>query len=246
MKIATLYRKDGKVILETDNDAIAQVATDSPQDVVVMDARQVGRPAALAAPYGQNVPPHGMVAGRIDAAILGRAMVKHQLWEKGDAGLPTVLTDRNGDVVLGMCRVCGQAEAELEDTCPGYKWPEGARALAGEIAAAVFADESGEGCDISAGLFGPAFSALIGRLARQSSIDLGKLLDDHARLKADAERLDWLEDFVRHAYVFGASFDFAKTCEGEPGGYRFMTRHRIDARQPTLRAAIDAAKAVQP
>ena len=66
MKIATLYRKDGKVILETDNDAIAQVATDTPQDVVVMDAyhftgeRQVGRPAALAAPYGQNVPPHGM------------------------------------------------------------------------------------------------------------------------------------------------------------------------------------------
>lgn len=135
MKIATLCRKDGKVILETDNDAIAQVATDTPQDVVVMAAhyftgeRQVGRPAALAAPYGQNVPPHGMVAGRIDAAILGRAMVKHQLWEKGDAGLPTVLTDRNGDVVLGMCRVCGQAEAELEDACPGYKWPEGAVAL---------------------------------------------------------------------------------------------------------------------
>ena len=172
-------------------------------------------------------------------------MVKHQLWEKGDAGLPTVLTDRNGDVVLGMCRVCGQAEAELEDTCPGYKWPEGARALAGEIAAAVFADESGEGCDISAGLFGPAFSALIGRLARQSSIDLGKLLADHARLQADAERLDWLEGFVLHAYMYGATFDFAKPCEGEPGGYRFMTRHRIDARQPTLRAAIDAAKEVR-
>lgn len=130
MKVATLYRKDGKVILETDNDALAQAATDSPQDVVVMDAyermaarhladaRQVGRPAALAAPYGQNVPPHGMVAGRIDAAILGRAMVKHQLWEKGDAGLPTVLTDRNGDVVLGMCRVCGQAEGDLADVCP--------------------------------------------------------------------------------------------------------------------------------
>lgn len=59
MKIATLYRKDGKVILETDNDAIAQVATDSPQDVVVMDARLVGRPPALAAPYGQVKPGRG-------------------------------------------------------------------------------------------------------------------------------------------------------------------------------------------
>lgn len=299
MKIATMYRKDGKVILETDNDAIAQVAADAPQDVVVMDARLVGRPPALAAPYGKEVPPsphadHGRgtpedgpedcdcpcrstpdqgacaaagcgfcanvqpqgIAGpsptleafadRIDAAIRGRAMAEHQLWAKGDPGLPTVLTDRNGDVVLGMCRVCGQAEAELEDTCPGYEWPEGARALAGEIAAAVFADESGEGCDISAGLFGPAFSALIRRLARQSSIDLGEPLADHARLQADAQRLDWLEDFARHAYMYGVSFDWAKPCEGEPGGFRFMTRHRLDARQPTLRAAIDAAKAVQP
>lgn len=74
MKVATLYRKDGKVILETDNDALAQAATDAPQDVVVMDAyermaarfltdaRQAGRPPALAAPYGKDVPPQGMAA----------------------------------------------------------------------------------------------------------------------------------------------------------------------------------------
>lgn len=76
--------------------------------------------------------------------------------------------------------------------------------------------------------------------------DLRALLADHARLQADAERLDWLEGFVRRAYVYGASFDFARSCEGEPGGYRFRARHRLAARQPTLRAAIDAAKAVQP
>lgn len=35
MKIATLYRKDGKIILETDNDALARAATDTPQDVIV-------------------------------------------------------------------------------------------------------------------------------------------------------------------------------------------------------------------
>lgn len=76
--------------------------------------------------------------------------------------------------------------------------------------------------------------------------DLRALLADHEKLQADAERLDWLEDVVRHAYVYGASFGWAKPCEGEPGGFRFMTRHRIDARQPTLRAAIDAAKETQP
>lgn len=76
--------------------------------------------------------------------------------------------------------------------------------------------------------------------------DVGALLADHARLQADADRLDWLEGFVRRAYVYGAGFDFARPCEGESGGFRFMTRHRLDARQSTLRAAIDAAKAVQP
>ena len=75
--------------------------------------------------------------------------------------------------------------------------------------------------------------------------DLRALLADHARLQADAERLDCLEDFVRRTYVYGASFDFAKSCEGDPGGFRFTIRHRLDPRQLTLRAAIDAAKAVQ-
>lgn len=76
--------------------------------------------------------------------------------------------------------------------------------------------------------------------------DVNALLDDHARLQADSARLDWLEGFVRRAYLYGVSFDCTKPCEGGPGGFRFMTRHRIDARQPTIRAAIDAAKEVQP
>lgn len=38
------------------------------------------------------------------------------------------------------------------------------QALAGEVVASVVADEAGEGCDISAGMFGPQFSALIRRI----------------------------------------------------------------------------------
>lgn len=41
------------------------------------------------------------------------------------------------------------------------------QALAGEIAAAVLADENDGGCDISAGLFGPAFSAIIRKIATE-------------------------------------------------------------------------------
>lgn len=82
--------------------------------------------------------------------------------------------------------------------------------------------------------------------AHCSADDVNVLLADHAQLQADAERLHWLEDFVRHAYAYGVSFDWAKASEGDRGGFRFMTRHRLGARQPTLRAAIDAAKAAQP
>lgn len=37
-------------------------------------------------------------------------------------------------------------------------------ALAGEIVAAVLADEQGEGCDLSAGMFGPQMTVLIRRI----------------------------------------------------------------------------------
>lgn len=75
MKIATLYRKDGKVILETDNGAIAQVATDTPQDVVVeqdvspqgiASLRQIATELRT-----RHVADPGAFADRIDAAIRG-------------------------------------------------------------------------------------------------------------------------------------------------------------------------------
>ncbi|MCW0370233.1 hypothetical protein [Xanthomonas sacchari] len=65
-------------------------------------------------------------------------------------------------------------------------------------------------------------------------------------VRRDAERLDWLEGFVRKAYFYGGSFDFAKSSEGERGGYRFMSRARLGQRHSTIREAIDAAMAVPP
>ena len=39
----------------------------------------------------------------------------HDLYKTGDADAPRQIKDRNGEVVLDMCRVCGRAEAELEE-----------------------------------------------------------------------------------------------------------------------------------
>lgn len=41
----------------------------------------------------------------------------HNLWKDGDRGIPEALLDRNGQVVLGMCRICGKAEIELDEEC---------------------------------------------------------------------------------------------------------------------------------
>jgi hypothetical protein len=45
----------------------------------------------------------------------------HNLYSDGDQGVPEQIYDSNGSVVLGLCKVCGQAEAELEPYCPGKR-----------------------------------------------------------------------------------------------------------------------------
>ncbi len=43
---------------------------------------------------------------------------EHQLYKDGDPNIPEVLCDRDGRVALAQCKVCGQAEGDLEDSCP--------------------------------------------------------------------------------------------------------------------------------
>lgn len=47
----------------------------------------------------------------------------HVFYKTGDADVPEQVTDRNGEVVLQLCRVCGQTEVEIEPSCPGPKRP---------------------------------------------------------------------------------------------------------------------------
>lgn len=46
-------------------------------------------------------------------------MRQHTLYTNKDADRPVVICDALGSVVLGLCKVCGRAEAELEGPCPG-------------------------------------------------------------------------------------------------------------------------------
>lgn len=45
----------------------------------------------------------------------------HQLYETGDNDAPNSIKDRNGEVALGLCRVCGGAEGTLPTNCPSRR-----------------------------------------------------------------------------------------------------------------------------
>jgi hypothetical protein len=52
----------------------------------------------------------------LQSGIIGRS---HDLYKDGDECIPRDILDRNGQVVLGLCRECGQAEGDLDPFCKG-------------------------------------------------------------------------------------------------------------------------------
>ena len=42
---------------------------------------------------------------------------EHKLYQDGDKNIPEIILDRNGQVALGMCKICGKAESELSEAC---------------------------------------------------------------------------------------------------------------------------------
>lgn len=50
---------------------------------------------------------------------------KHYLYKDGDNNVPSTLLDRNGQIVLSMCRICGKAEGELSESCEQAGEPKG-------------------------------------------------------------------------------------------------------------------------
>lgn len=50
--------------------------------------------------------------------------MEHILYRTEEVEAPEAIKDQNGEVVLGLCKVCGRGEADLlldKGTCPGKK-----------------------------------------------------------------------------------------------------------------------------
>jgi hypothetical protein len=58
-------------------------------------------------------------AASASSASTWKVDMNHIYYRTADADKPAAICDRNGEVVLNQCKVCGQAEAELKPTCPG-------------------------------------------------------------------------------------------------------------------------------
>lgn len=62
---------------------------------------------------------HASLGHMLEAVARGPKPREHVLYKTGDPDCPRPILDRNDEVVLALCRVCDQAECELEPTCPG-------------------------------------------------------------------------------------------------------------------------------
>ena len=47
----------------------------------------------------------------------------HVLWKTGEVGVPSAILDRNGEVVLGLCKICGKGECDLVEPCKPHPAP---------------------------------------------------------------------------------------------------------------------------
>jgi len=50
-------------------------------------------------------------------AIRRKNIATHTLYKTKDADAPAQIKDRNGEVALDLCRICGRGEIELYEPC---------------------------------------------------------------------------------------------------------------------------------
>lgn len=81
----------------------------------------------------------------------------HHLYCTADPDRPEAICDRNGEVVLACCVICGRGEVQLEEPCIDPKW---LRALANGQAVPVTRTAFQKMRD-DLGLMGEAFDAVL-------------------------------------------------------------------------------------
>ena len=52
-----------------------------------------------------------------DIRLVDETKETHDIYKDGDENIPDCVKDRNGQVVLGLCKKCGKAECELDEPC---------------------------------------------------------------------------------------------------------------------------------
>ena len=66
-------------------------------------------------------------ARAIESAVLAKLREQdepcHVLWKTGEVGVPSAILDRNGEVVLGLCKICGKGECDLVEPCKPHPAP---------------------------------------------------------------------------------------------------------------------------
>jgi hypothetical protein len=122
--------------------------------------------------------------------------MKHLLYSDADPLVPDVICDRNGQVVLGLCKRCGKAEAELDGPCITPADAALAEGFAGEMETAVYSTEragqaaTGRLLDRTAYLLAnPQELPKFVRMAEQNTDDYLALLSDLASLRASRDAL---------------------------------------------------------
>ncbi|HBS81057.1 MAG TPA: hypothetical protein DD989_20785, partial [Pseudomonas sp.] len=81
------------------------------------------RDAAITLDGWRNTDELDELAEKITAALSRQAEPVHDLYRTSDEDAPESIKDRNGEVVLDLCRKCGRGEVELKDGCKAEPAP---------------------------------------------------------------------------------------------------------------------------
>lgn len=108
----------------------------------------------------------------------------HNLYKTGDQGVPDVILDSNGEVVLGLCKECGAAEAELIDRICNYSRSKDAWAgVVEKVMATMFT----QGTPFGAPTPDKVGQAVATSLANKLVANGGKLTEAMTRLTIQAQ-----------------------------------------------------------
>lgn len=128
--------------------------------------------------------------------------MEHILYQKGDDNVPDSIQDRNGDITLGLCKICGRGEADLSNdsgACPGATvkelFPIDCRTLPGSLhGTSMGRDGEPSMTDIQADVHEWANQTFPGRAPAAGWLKLFEELGEV--IKTPRDKLEWADVFI--------------------------------------------------